>query len=84
MDFEFELQLSDGRLVSAVGKSIVLHQCDCLDTRDLHPHIQNNVYDSIIDVGTGKEIERTNKIMVEIEDETDSYIYQELDDRDCA
>lgn len=81
--FEFECKLRDGRLVSVTGNARVLYACDCGD--ELHAHIDDLEIESVMqlwDSGTveGREIERDDRVMQEIERKAEAHIYSELEE----
>jgi hypothetical protein len=82
MDFEFEAKLKDGRLVNVVGTADVLHACDC--DGEAHLHIDDMQIESVMqlwDSGTieGREIERDERVMLEIERKAEAHIYSEYE-----
>jgi hypothetical protein len=83
MDFEFEVKLRDGRLVNVVGNARVLQACDC--NGEAHYHIDELEIESVMqlwDSATveGREIERDDRVMTEIERKAEAHIYSELED----
>lgn len=84
MSFEYELKLSDGRKVYAVGQAILMHRCDCCDGR---PHIQYLEVESLIELhADGRESEMTPEadVLIEIEGMCDSKLYAEIANAEVA
>lgn len=75
IDFEFSFEV-EGRVVDAVGTAVIDYQCECCD----QDHIREVNWNSIIDAGTGLEVQRNDHLMTELEQEADHVVYQMLED----
>jgi hypothetical protein len=83
IEFEVEVKLKDGRLVSATGVAKVGHSCDCAG--DSHDHVYDVAVQDIVplyDAGSfdGPEIIEGSRAMHEIELAAEREVYRELEE----
>lgn len=80
MYYEFEIQLINGRIVFVTGKAKVIFNCDCYSEAEMHPHIETQKIERVIDVFTGTDAVLSGDERVEIEQFADMEVYSLISD----
>ena len=78
--FEFNATLMDDREVSVEGNAHVIIDCDCQVEK--HNHITDINYNSVVDKNTDKEIELTEEISEELEQDVYSWLEKQEKEED--
>jgi hypothetical protein len=77
MDIEFIFTRANGQRVAVVGRVKVSHRCDC-DGRPIHPHADDVLIDSVIDMDTEEKVRLDPMEILAVEDDALELAYEEV------